>query len=347
VSKAPARRRRTPAAALVAAVTLLLSGIALPPGTAGAAPKPAPTPGAEGGTPTLRDVIERTSRAYVEARAAARESGKKQLTLRIELQRQETLKASLTPQVAEIARQAYRMGRVGPALTLLNAGDSDDFLARATLLDQMATLDSQRLAALNAAIERAAQAKTLIDIEVKKQKAHEANMAKQKAEAEKALAQAGGKSTGGYVAATSPVARQSPRGRDGSWPSQSCNQPDPTTGGCVTPRLLFALKETQRLGFKRFVSCYRGGGPYEHPKGRACDFSAFRSGFGSGDAQGGDRRYGNDLAAFFVRNADKLGVLYVIWYRQIWLPATGWRSYSGAYGDPSSDHTNHVHLSVL
>jgi len=59
------------------------------------------------------------------------------------------------------------------------------------------------------------------------------------------------------------------------------------------------------------------------------------------------RRYGNDLAAFFVRNADRLGVLYVIWYRQIWLPANGWRSYGGSYGDPSSDHTNHVHLSVL
>jgi hypothetical protein len=347
LTKAPARRRLSPAAAVIAAAMLLLSGIALTPGTAGAAPKPAPTPGAEGGTPILRDVIERTSRAYVEARNAARESSKKQLALRVELQRQETLKTSLTPQVAEIARQAYRTGRVGPVLTLLNAGDSEDFLARATLLDQMATLDSQRLAALNDAIEKAAQAKTLMDIEVKKQKAHEANMAKEKAETEKALALAGGKSTGGYVAETSPVARQSPKGPNGSWPSQSCNQEDPTTGGCITPRMYFALKETQRLGFERFVSCYRSGGPYEHPKGRACDFSAFRSGYGGGAASGSDRRYGNDLAAFFVRNADKLGVLYVIWYRQIWLPATGWKSYSGAYGDPSSDHSNHVHLSVL
>ena len=63
-------------------------------------------------------------------------------------------------------------------------------------------------------------------------------------------------------------------------------------------------------------------------------------------ATGGDRVYGNNLAAFFVRNASQLAVLYVIWYRQIWLPATGWRSYGGANGDPSSDHTNHVHLSV-
>jgi peptidoglycan DL-endopeptidase CwlO len=39
-------------------------------------------------------------------------------------------------------------------------------------------------------------------------------------------------------------------------------------------------------------------------------------------------------------------VQYVIWYRQIWLPSSGWKSYTRAYGDPSSDHTNHVHLSM-
>jgi hypothetical protein len=39
-------------------------------------------------------------------------------------------------------------------------------------------------------------------------------------------------------------------------------------------------------------------------------------------------------------------VMYVIWYRQIWLPNTGWRKYS-ATGDPAAVHTNHVHLSVL
>ena len=74
-------------------------------------------------------------------------------------------------------------------------------------------------------------------------------------------------------------------------------------------------------------------------------FAAQKGGFG-GDATGGDRTYGNNLAAFYVRNADRLAVLYVIWYRQIWLPSSGCKSYSGANGDPSSDHTNHVHLSI-
>ena len=85
---------------------------------------------------------------------------------------------------------------------------------------------------------------------------------------------------------------------------------------------------------------------YEHPKGRACDFSTQYQGFG-GVATGEARLYGNNLAAFLVRNADRLGVLYVIWYKQVWFPATGWRTYTLAAGDPSSDHTNHVHLSVV
>jgi hypothetical protein len=38
-------------------------------------------------------------------------------------------------------------------------------------------------------------------------------------------------------------------------------------------------------------------------------------------------------------------VLYVIWYKRIWLPGSGWRSYSGD-GTPAGDHYNHVHLSV-
>ena len=46
-----------------------------------------------------------------------------------------------------------------------------------------------------------------------------------------------------------------------------------------------------------------------------------------------------------MKNASRLGVLYVIWFRQIWMPGTGWRSYSGS-GSPSAAHTNHVHLSV-
>jgi peptidoglycan DL-endopeptidase CwlO len=348
LSALPVRRWLSLAAVMAAATLLapLVPGAAV--SGASAAPKPSPTPGSEGKTPPLlRDVIERTSRAYVEAKSAVVESQRKQLQLRLDIDKFEKRRADLIPEVSEIARHSYMTGRIGPALMLLNSADSSDFLRRAQDLETKATFDSQRLQALGDALEKVEQSKTLMDIEVKKEKAQLAVMAKQKVDADNAFKLTGGRTTNGYVYVSSPVARQSPKGNDGGWPSQSCSEDDPTTGGCITPRLKFALKETQRLGFERFVSCFRSGGPFEHPKGRACDFSAFRSGFGSGDAGGQDKFYGNNLAAFFVRNADRLGVLYVIWYRQIWLPATGWKSYGSAGGDPSSDHTNHVHLSVL
>ncbi|HEX7744182.1 MAG TPA: hypothetical protein VF462_02810 [Micromonosporaceae bacterium] len=342
------RQRFALTVALLAALATL-AGAALAPGGAGAAPKPTPTPtgpGNEGGTPLLRDVIESTGRGYVEAQAAVATSRKRQLQLTLELQKVEQQIEALRPQVSAVAASAYRTGRIGPMMVLLNSSSPDTFIERAEGLDMLAQYDNSRVRELNEALEQANRAKAAIDAEVVAERKQLTAMAKQKAEAERALELVGGKRTGGFVSAVSPVARQAPRNDDGSWPRQSCSESDPTTSGCITPRMLFALKETQRLGFKRFVSCFRPSGPYEHPKGRACDFSAERNGFG-GDAHGDDKLYGNNLAAFLVRNADRLGVMYVIWYRQIWMPATGWHSYGGAYGDPSSDHTNHVHLSVL
>ena len=119
---------------------------------------------------------------------------------------------------------------------------------------------------------------------------------------------------------------------------------DPTTSGCLTPRTLHALQQARAAGFTRHTSCFSAGSWGEHPKGRACDFAA-ADGFG-GVATGGDKAYGDRLAAWLIANADRLAVLYVIWYRQIWMPGIGWRAYSRGDGTPSGNHTNHVHLSV-
>jgi hypothetical protein len=252
----------------------------------------------------------------------------------------------LTPEVGEVAVSAYRIGRIGPLSALLGSASPDDFMKRAEGLDLIAQRDNSKLRQLHEARNRASRAKAAADAAVEEEQRQLAVMAKQKEAAERALSLVGGAATEGFVNTSSPVAQPAPRNKDGSWPAQSCARDDPTTTGCLTPRTLHALNETKRLGFTRYVSCYRSGGPFEHPKGRACDFSAQPGGFG-GDATGGDKTYGNNLAAFLVRNADKLGILYVIWYRQIWFPATGWKAYNSAKGDPSSDHTNHVHLSLL
>jgi hypothetical protein len=254
--------------------------------------------------------------------------------------------AVLTVEVGEMAAVAYRSGRLSATTALLSSASPDAFLERAAAVEVMTMRDDAKMRELNQARDQVTRAKAALDAEVAEQRKQMAIMAKKKQDAERALAAVGGKATGGYVSATSPVAKAAPRGADGSWPPQSCSVNDPTTSGCITPRTLNALQQAKVAGFTRFVSCYRPGGPYEHPKGRACDFSAEQGGFG-GVATGGDRTYGNNLAAFLVRNADRLGILYVIWYKQIWFPATGWRAYRSGQGDPSSDHTNHVHLSML
>jgi hypothetical protein len=110
--------------------------------------------------------------------------------------------------------------------------------------------------------------------------------------------------------------------------------------------MLNALQQAEKANFTHFVACFRQQNSGEHPKGRACDFAADKNGFG-GTAIGSSKDYGNRLANYFIHNSSKLGVLYVIWFHRIWLPSSGWKAYTSGNGDPSSEHTNHVHLSVV
>jgi hypothetical protein len=339
-------RQRFPLILTLLTAVSVLAGAAVAAGPAAAAPSTPAAPGDEGGNPLLRDVLESTGRGFDAASTGVANSRKRQAQLADELQRIEQQLASLAPEVGEVAVSAYRLGRIGPLSALLGSTSPDEFMARAEGLDLIAQRDNSKLRQLRDTRARASRAKVAADAELAEEQKQLTVMAKQKDAAERALALVGGAPTQGFVNASSPVANAAPRSRDGTWPRQSCNQNDPTTAGCLTPRTLHALNEAKRVGFTRYVSCYRPSGPFEHPKGRACDFSAQPKGFG-GDATGGDKTYGNNLTAFLVRNAGKLGILYVIWYRQIWFPATGWKAYSSAFGDPSSDHTNHVHLSLL
>jgi peptidoglycan DL-endopeptidase CwlO len=332
------------------AVLVLVLALAAALGVSGpsafAAPNPTPSGEPdEGGTPSLREVLEAAAKGHIEAKVKLDNSLRRQLGLKLELQRVQAHLARLTDEVGVVAAESYRMGRLTPMTMLLNSASPDLFLQRAAGLDLIAQRDGRAVAALTETRNRLAQTKKALDAEVVEQRKQLAVLATRKQQAERALATVGGQPTGGYVSPRSPLAEPAPRNEDGSWPRESCTVDDPTTSGCITPRTLHAYEQARAAGFTRYVSCFREGGSGEHPKGRACDFAAARTGFKNETATGGDREYGNNLAAYFVRNASRLGVLYVIWYRQIWMPGTGWRSYSGG-GSPSADHTNHVHLSM-
>lgn len=336
---APLRRWLTPVVAVLAALAMLAGPV-----PASAAPTSPPQPSGHDEEPELLgDLIEVRNREYVKASAQLKKSKERQAALEQEVKKAQAELDALTPQVAQIATQSYRTGRVGAISMLLEADNPDSFIARATALDELNRVNDRRLNTVNAVKIRAEQAKLAVDAEVRKQQKLENDLERGKIEAEKALRLVGGQGlTGGLVDAESPVARIAPgRTSDGGWTSLGCTEDDPTTGGCITARTLHMYQEVKRAGFNRFVGCYRSGGPYEHPKGRACDWSLQNSGFRSW-YNNDMRMYGNNLTAFLVRNADRLGVYYVIWNRQIWFPATGWKSYSGP-----SNHTDHVHVSML
>ncbi|MCW3845527.1 hypothetical protein ONA70_36250 [Micromonospora yasonensis] len=323
--------------------TALLFGAGLAPAGAAAA-APSPSAPDEGGSKQLRAALEAAAKGHIEAKARLDNSKRRQGALAVEYKQLEVRLAALTAQVGEVAAQSYRVGRLTPASMLLASADPNDFLKRAAELDVMAQRDSKRLHDLTEARAQAAQAKVAIDTEVREQQKQLAILAKKKRDAEVALAKVSSGAGSGFSGGSSS-AKPAPRNPDGSWPSESCSVSDPTTSGCITPRTLHMLQQAKAAGYKRYVSCYRSGGDGEHPKGRACDFAAATGGFENVSATGGDKAYGDSLASWAKNNAGRLGIMYVIWYRQIWMPNTGWRAYSGG-GSPAADHTNHVHISM-
>jgi hypothetical protein len=294
---------------------------------------------------TLKDVLESVSKGYLDAQAALDSSRQRQAKLTAELRAAETELPALTREVNDIASAAYRLNRSGTAAALLDS-TPDNLLNGAAMIELLTQRQDRRIRDLTRLRKRLADAKAAVDAAATTQQQQVTTLAQKKRDAEVALAAVGGQATGGFVNVNSPAAKAAPRNANGTWPAESCVVDDPTTTGCITPRMLNALQQARSAGFTHFTACFRTGDRFEHPKGRACDFAAAPSGF-AGVAAGADRTYGNNLAAYFVRNANALGVLYVIWFRQIWMPATGWRAYTSGGSDPSSSHTNHVHLSVV
>jgi hypothetical protein len=338
--------------AAVLALLVATSSAVVVSGPAVAAPRPLAAPGGsgddgEGGSKSLIDTLDAASKGFVEAQEALARSKTRQQQLSAKLKEIDTQLAPKQHALDEIAQQTYRSGRLGAMSALLTASSSGTLMDRAETLQTMAVQQNAALRTLKDTRTQQAQAKIAIDVEVRDQQKQLNVMAKRKAQAENALkaANAGQAASSPGGGGSSARASAAPRNSDGSLPSEGCTVNDPTTSGCITPRMLHAMQQAQKAGFNHFVACFRHQSTGEHPKGRACDFAADKGGFG-GVASGSSKDYGNRLANYFISNSSRLGVLYVIWFRRIWLPSSGWKSYSGGNGDPSSDHTNHVHLSV-
>jgi len=299
----------------------------------------------EGGTKSLREQLDDAASKYQDAKAELDESEKRELKLLVRLENMEEERAGLIDEIQVVAAAAYRTGRMGAFTALINASSPDAFIERVAAVDMIAKRDAEKLTRFRELSGEIEERQGQLAEEIAVQEKEVAKLDEAKEQAERALFSIGGGSTGVFEAYPSEDAEPAPRNSDGSFPGESCSEPDPTTSGCLTPRTLHAYNEAQIFGFTRYTSCFRSGDFGEHPAGRACDFAVSPNGFG-GVATGNDKTYGDRLASFFVHNANALGVQYVIWYREIWFPGNGWRWYGSAGGDPASDHTNHVHVSI-
>jgi septal ring factor EnvC (AmiA/AmiB activator) len=326
---ASARRLLSFPVVVVAAVVLLV------------APASQSTAQEEGASDNLSQAIE----DYLDAQDELASLEQEQEDLEQELEDSAEEVEALHTELEEYAYIAHTTSDFQSTAALLASGDPSDALNAMTMLEFLGESRAERLNELLDRLAEIEATQQTLEDNIAEQEELTAEMEDARDAAAREMAASGGDATSGPSASDAPAAEPAPRNSDGTLPYEGCTEDDPTTGGCISPRTLHALEQAQIAGFTRYVSCYRSGGSGEHPKGRACDFSAQAGSFG-GDATGGDYDYGQNLAAWFTENASELGVQYVIWYRQIWFPSSGWRSYSGAYGDPSSDHTNHVHLSI-
>jgi hypothetical protein len=298
----------------------------------------------EDGDTNLRDALTKAAIAYNEAKVKLDASKKKQAQLRTTMRITDITLVRLNASVSAISSSRYKGSTLSTWNGLLDQTSPENLLQGMAVAGYLTWRDNEQLHQLTSTLRDAKiQADTLAAVLKEQEKAY-AEMDRQKRAAEKALAAAGGMVTAGFTGDV-PDAQPAVRRADGSLPPEGCSYNDPTTTGCISPRTYHMLTEARLAGFTRYTACFRHQSWGEHPLGKACDFSAAAGGFQGVAATGSDRVYGNRLAAWAVKNSYALGVLYVIWYRQIWMPGLGWRSYSGCC-DPASSHTNHVHISM-
>jgi hypothetical protein len=125
---------------------------------------------------------------------------------------------------------------------------------------------------------------------------------------------------------------------------QATCDPTPKPGTVALRDLLLArYPSTNSLGVSRACDV---GGQSEHKEGRAFDWGA-DVGNAADEAAVNDfltALFGTDAQGHKFALARRMGVMYVIWNRQIWGAYdanAGWRPYDG-----DNPHTNHVHLSL-
>ncbi|MFG2004499.1 hypothetical protein ACGFNU_35645 [Spirillospora sp. NPDC048911] len=115
--------------------------------------------------------------------------------------------------------------------------------------------------------------------------------------------------------------------------------------GGMTPRMVAVRNEIEsELGPFLTIGCTRPGDPQDHGTGRACDFMESTG----GKMPSADRvAHGDQVAAYAIKHAGRLGIKYIIWRQRIYdMRNPGWRAMSDR-GSITQNHFDHNHISVF
>lgn len=237
-------------------------------------------------------------------------------------ERVETTEEQLTEsreQVRTLAITSYKNGGVDPTLTIFVEEDPDALLERARAVDYISSSNSDQIDGLRDALADHTDARD------------EAEETLQEAEDDLGELQEGREEVQELIA---------------DHPAQEQGPPDSLTPRTRQMRDLVIEEFGEGPGF----GCYRphDGGSFvgEHPKGRACDFMMTNDGVMPPQDEI-DR--GWEMAEWMRENADRLGIMYVIYRQQIWDQRRGdtdWRDMADR-GSITDNHFDHVHVSMF
>jgi hypothetical protein len=224
-------------------------------------------------------------------------------------------------QVRTLAYASYTGNGIDPAMSLFVDADPDQIIDRAVVIDFLASSNQDKIAELEQALERDEKAQEAAQGTLEEAEADLEELESRRDEVQELIA----------------------------------DHPNQPMGGPynITPR----TQQMRELVIEEFgegrdvggVGCYRAVGGWvvgEHPKGRACDFMVDANGQMPSQNQI-DRGWA--IAEWARENADRLGIMYVIYRQQIWDVRRGdtdWRAMADR-GSITENHFDHVHISMF
>lgn len=226
-------------------------------------------------------------------------------------------------QVARLAAEKYMSSGSGPTLTVLASGSPQTVLDRAATVRYLARQNVREIATMRRLAAEVKAAKEKARTRVEEVQHQLEKLEDNRAEVERLIDR--------YEEQAAARAARA------AWSPPSGN---------ITSRMSNVRAEiVSRFGKGYGVGCYRPDDSGEHPLGRACDFMLSSAGAVPSSSQ---VERGYDIAEWAVSNAERLGIMYVIYRQRIWdiRCGCGWEPMEDR-GGATANHVDHVHISVF